>query len=60
MPPTRQSKTRLRRAAIAILLAGGPGGATLTIPPAALAFPGNPGTPTSPGSRAARFPTNPG
>jgi hypothetical protein len=41
-----QTKTRIRRAAIAILLAAGSGGAPLTIPPAALAYPGNPETPT--------------
>jgi hypothetical protein len=50
----KQTKTRIRRAAIAILLAAGSGGATLTIPPAALAYPGKPETPTNPGSNVPR------
>jgi hypothetical protein len=59
MTDKKQIKMRIGCAAIVVLLAAGGGSATLTIPPAAMAYPGNPGIPTNPGSPA-QFPTNPG
>jgi hypothetical protein len=43
---------RIRSTVVAWLITAGVGGSSLTIPSLAVAFPGNPGIPTNPGSLA--------